>query len=85
MKILHNKKFDISHLKVFGYTCYVHLQGAGKLDPHTRNCVIIHLLRNDIDVMTHNHNLYTFSGTFCLMKRIIFLSPCFRGSMVRTT
>jgi Integrase core domain/GAG-pre-integrase domain len=41
MEILYNRKFNISHLQVFGCICYVHSQHAGKLDPHARKCVFI--------------------------------------------
>jgi hypothetical protein len=41
MEILHDRKFNISHLRVFGYTCYVHLQRARKSDPHARKCIFV--------------------------------------------
>jgi hypothetical protein len=41
MEILYNRKFGISHLRVFGCVCYVHLQTVGKLDQHARRCIFV--------------------------------------------
>jgi Reverse transcriptase (RNA-dependent DNA polymerase)/Integrase core domain/gag-polypeptide of LTR copia-type/GAG-pre-integrase domain len=40
-EILYNRKFNISHLKVFGCICYVHSQNGSKLDPRARKCVFL--------------------------------------------
>jgi hypothetical protein len=41
MEILYNRKFNLSHLRVFGCVCYVHSQNAGKLDSHAQKCIFV--------------------------------------------
>jgi IS30 family transposase len=40
-EILYNRKFNLSHIRIFGCTCYVHSQNAGKLDPRARKCIYV--------------------------------------------
>jgi Reverse transcriptase (RNA-dependent DNA polymerase)/Integrase core domain/gag-polypeptide of LTR copia-type/GAG-pre-integrase domain len=40
-EILYGRKPNISHLRVFGCTCFVHSQNAGKLDSHARKCIFV--------------------------------------------
>jgi hypothetical protein len=41
MEILYKRKFDISHLRVFGCICYVHSQNTEILDPHAKKCIFL--------------------------------------------
>jgi Integrase core domain/gag-polypeptide of LTR copia-type/GAG-pre-integrase domain len=40
-EILHGRKYTISHLRVFGCICYVHIQDSGKLDPRAKKCIFL--------------------------------------------
>ena len=43
LEVLQNKSPDISHLKVFGCTCFVHIQAPNrdKLDPRAAKCIFL--------------------------------------------
>jgi hypothetical protein len=41
LEVLYNRKINISHLRVFGCTCFVHSQDENKLEPRARKCIFI--------------------------------------------
>ena len=43
LEVLKERNIDISHLKVFGCVCFVHIQAnkRGKLDPRAEKCVFL--------------------------------------------
>jgi hypothetical protein len=41
LEILYNRNINISHLRVFGCVCYVHIQNGNKLEPRARKCVFL--------------------------------------------
>jgi hypothetical protein len=43
LKVLQDKIPDVSHIKVFGYTCFMHLSAThrDKLDPKACKCIFL--------------------------------------------
>lgn len=41
IEVLRGTSPNISHLRVFGCLCYVHLQDQGKLEPRSRKCIFV--------------------------------------------
>lgn len=41
LEALYKRKFNISHLRIFGCVCYMHVQNTNKLEPRAKKCVFL--------------------------------------------
>ncbi|CAL2246130.1 unnamed protein product [Prunus armeniaca] len=57
-EVMKGKKINLSHLKVFGCTCFVHIQSShrDKLDPRAVKCIFMGYSSSQIGYKCYNHN-----------------------------
>ena len=77
-----HKKPDVSHLRIFGCICYVHLSASGKLDHHARKCIFVGYspTQKGYKCFDHVHGKLYVSRDVQFSESLPFLSLVPRGS-----